>query len=55
MKKIISITPYLFEGYLIIALDQKWIEKFGTIPTFVVHVDDSQHLHLISKEKIQDA
>jgi hypothetical protein len=50
-----TITPYLFEGFLIISLEQKWIEKFGTIPSFVVYVDDNQQLHMVSKESIKDA
>jgi len=47
-----TITPYLFEGYLIISLDHKWINIFGKIPTFVVQLDDDGRLHLVSKEKI---
>jgi hypothetical protein len=53
MKKIITTTkPSLFEGYLIISLDSKWIELFKTIPTFDVYIEENK-LHLISQESIQ--
>jgi len=48
-----SISPYLFEGYLIIALHPEWMKLFQGIPTFLVSIDDNQRLHLISKEAIK--
>ncbi len=53
MKKISIISPYLFEGYLIIALDSEWIKAFGSMPTFTVSIDDNSKLHLISNEVIR--
>jgi len=47
-----NITPHLFENYLIIAFDSKWIELFGKIPTFSVEIDSNKRLHLISNEAI---
>jgi hypothetical protein len=51
MKKTV-VSPYLFEGYLIIALDSNWIKVFGSIPTFTVSIINSK-LHLISNEVIR--
>ena len=52
--KVAPITPYIFEGYLIISLDSKWIDVFGKIPTFEISIDKKKHLHLISKEMFKD-
>ncbi len=49
-----TITPYMFEGFLIISLDSKWLESFGKVPTFVISIDKKNHLHLISKEIFKD-
>ena len=43
-----TITPYMFEGFLIISLDNKWIDAFGKIPTFEISIDKENYLHLIS-------
>ena len=53
MRKQETITPYLFEGYLIVALHQDWIKLFNKIPTFQVIIGDDHKLHLISEEKIK--
>lgn len=48
MKKICETKPLLFEGYLILALDKKWFDVFGEMPTFEASLDDDGKLHLIS-------
>jgi len=53
MKKIDTVTPYFFEGHLIIALDQSWIKVFKKIPEFETFVDDEKRLHIVSKEVIK--
>lgn len=55
MQKFRKIIPYLFENYLIVAMEASWIERFNKMPTFDVYVDDSQRLHLVSQEVIQNA
>lgn len=55
MKQITKLTPYLFENFLIIAMDSRWIEVFEKIPTFNVYIDDSQRLHIVSQEVIENA
>lgn len=42
----------LFEGYLILALDKKWLDAFGESPTFEASLDDKGKLHLVSTESI---
>lgn len=49
MKNIQNIQPYLFQDYLVLALDSKWIEKFNCIPTFVVYINNNK-LHLETNE-----
>ena len=48
-----KIIPYLFEGYLVLSLSADWIKLFNQIPSFSVFIDDSQKLHIVSKEVIQ--
>lgn len=52
MKKICETKPLLFEGYLLLALDKKWLDVFGEMPTFEVSLDDNGKLHLISTKSI---
>ena len=44
-----KVQPYLFQDYLVLALDSKWIEKFNCIPTFVVYINNNK-LHLETNE-----
>lgn len=48
-----EITPYFFEGKLIISLSKEWIESFGNIPKFEVKIDKNKKLVLQSKSSIQ--
>jgi len=42
----------LFEGYLILSLDKKWLGVFGEIPTFEASLDDNGKLHLTSTKSV---
>jgi len=42
------ITPFEFEGYLLLALDGKWKSILGKVIVFDVFID-KQRLHIISK------
>jgi hypothetical protein len=48
-----TIEPYVFEGYLIIALHSDWIKLFNKLPTMIAYVEDNK-LHLVSQEEIQN-
>ncbi len=50
MNKTQKVKPYLFQDYLVLALDLQWIEKFNGIPTFNVHLDKEGRLHLVTNE-----
>lgn len=52
MKKIGEAKTMLFEGYLILSLDKKWLDVFGEEPTFEASLDDNEKLHLISTKSI---
>jgi hypothetical protein len=48
-----TITPYLLEGFLLIALNLDWIEAFDGIPSFDVTVGTDDKLHIVSSKKIK--
>lgn len=52
MKKICETKPLLFEGYLVLALDKKWLYVFGEMPTFEASLDDNGKLHLTSTKSV---
>lgn len=54
MKKIVEVTPYLYDGYLIIALHSDWVKLFKQIPTFLVHLDHKGRVNIISHEAIEN-
>lgn len=54
-KQIAQIKPHLNEGYLIIALEQKWIEVFNDIPSFNVIIDKNNKLNLCSVKPIKNS
>jgi len=47
LKNVDQVTPYLFENYLIISLDNKWIKVCNGIPKFTVLIDKTGHLVLL--------
>lgn len=51
--KIVVVTPYLHENFLVLAFDIEWINVFGTIPEFDVFLDDDKKIHLISKQVVK--
>lgn len=53
-KQIAQIKPHLNEGYLIIALEQKWIEIFNDIPSFNVIIDENNRLNLCSVKPVRN-
>jgi hypothetical protein len=50
MNKIQKVKMYLFQNYLVLALDSQWIERFNGIPTFNVYLDKEGRLHLVTNE-----
>lgn len=52
MKKIGETKTMLFEGYLILSLDKKWLDVFGEIPTFEASLDNDGKLHLVSTKSV---
>jgi hypothetical protein len=53
MKKLISITPYLFNNFLLLSLNSDWINQFGCIPKFDVFVDKNKKLCIVSMEELK--
>ena len=53
LKNKLVVEPYIFEGYLIIALNQEWLKLFNKLPTMIAYVEDYK-LHLVSQEEIQN-
>lgn len=54
MKKIGEAKTMLFEGYLILSLDKKWLDVFGEEPTFEASLDDNGKLHLVSTKRLRN-
>ena len=52
MEKIGEAKTMLFEGYLILSLDKKWLDVFGELPTFEASLDDNGKLHLTSTKSV---
>ena len=48
MKK--EVTPYLFEKYLILSLDNKWNRVFDGELSFKVFVNKQRKLCIVSKQ-----
>jgi hypothetical protein len=47
-KQICQVKPYLFEDFLIISLDKKWISVLGgKIPEFTAMIDEKGRLSLV--------
>ena len=48
MKKIATVEPYLFENFLVLALDRGWIHVLDAkIPIFKVIIDEQSRLVLV--------
>ncbi|CAD6368611.1 hypothetical protein NMT12_120099 [metagenome] len=53
MKQLISITPYLFNNFLLLSLGIDWINQFGHIPKFDVFIDKNKKLCIVSVEALK--
>ena len=53
MKKIADVYSYLFEDFLILGFDKKWMNLFRKLPSFEVFLDRQNRLQLISKEPVE--
>jgi len=51
-KKLGEVSPYLFEGFLLLSLDNKWTKIFGENPRFEVFIDGKGKLNLKSTKSI---
>jgi hypothetical protein len=47
------VIPYLFEKYLIMSLDYKWLSLFDGRLSFKVCVDKKRRLCLISEQRLK--
>ena len=52
-KKLGEVSPYLFEGFLLISLDNNWSKIFGEKPRFEVLIDGKGKLNIKSIKSIQ--
>ena len=52
MKKLKTLTPFLFDNHLIIAFSSDWLHQFKQLPEFDVFIDDERKLHLVSRQVI---
>ena len=53
MTRIGTVSPFLFDDNLIIALTKDWLDKFSKIPTFDVVINNAGRLCLTSTECIK--
>ena len=51
MKKIGTVTPTLFDDFLIISLSKQWIDVWQNIPEFSVYVDEKKQMVLKTNDK----
>ncbi len=49
MKELGTVQPSLYNDYLILSLDSKWIKLFGGLPVFRIIIDDKGRLCLQSQ------
>lgn len=49
MKEVGTVQANLFDDYLIVGLDKKWINVFGGLPVFRIIIDDKGRLCLQSQ------
>ena len=49
MKELGTVQASLFDEFLIVSLDKKWINIFGRLPVFRVIIDDQGRLCLQSQ------
>ncbi len=49
MKELGTVQAHLFDDYVIVSLDKKWINLFGGLPIFRIIIDDKGRLCLQSQ------
>ncbi len=49
MKELGTVQANLFDEFLIVSLDKKWINIFGRLPVFRIIIDDQGRLCLQSQ------
>jgi len=49
MKELGTVQANLFDDYVIVSLDKKWINLFGGLPIFRIIIDDKGRLCLQSQ------
>ena len=54
MKELGTVQASLFDEYLIVAFDKKWINFLGGLPVFRIIINRENKLCLISKEVIKN-
>ncbi len=47
-----KVNAFLFDEFLVLGLDKKWLEIFGELPSFESMIDDSGRLILKSTKSI---
>jgi len=53
MKELGTVQANLFDEFLIVSLDKKWINIFGRLPVFRIVINEKNELCLISQEMIK--
>jgi len=46
----VTVTPYLFDNFLLLSLDSKWMGMFGGMLSFNVFIDKQGKLNIVSEE-----
>lgn len=49
MKELGKVQSYLFDEYVIVSFDKKWINLFGGLPVFKIIIDDEGRICLQSQ------
>lgn len=49
----VTVVPYLFEGHLVLSLDQGWLSAFGGRLTFRSFLDRRRRLCLVSEQYLK--
>ena len=49
----VEVTPYLFENWLILSLDPRWVLAFGGSLSFKAFLDRRRRLCLVSRERLR--
>lgn len=50
MRKICSVSPVIFNDYLVISLTKDWLKYFEKLPTFTAIIDNKSRLVLVGPQ-----